>query len=546
MPSCPASETRLMPKVIVFAGPCLPSTRDAVWDRLLASVELWPPAQRGDVLAALAQGPETIVLLDGYYYTVPAVTHKELLYALDAGVRVIGASSMGALRAAELESSGMVGVGKIFEAFRNGELDGDDEVAILHLPEQLGYRPTTVALVELRHALGIQEREGSVSGVQAEQLIFEVKQLPFTERTLSRMVVRARELAGDEASERLRDMLAGDGLKTDDARLALQLAGSPAPVNTPGRSPMTTFMSHYRELYMGRVMGGLRSSATDDPTFLQAWSAVQILHPQAARFVRQLRIRFLLSSAARSAALRAPLGRERELAEILSRRLAACQRPPALPKLELTEEAKEHALAEAACLSFGDPESACASLADPLGLDRRRGLSQLLELLEVQGDLMPPWLLIRGFLFSTCWDVGRDTAAAAAEIHRAFQSWANGARIRKEHLIGRAAVLWSCRVDEVWDEAARRGLFPTHGFSPDFIEALERIAPAEHLEKPINQYARCRAELRDTQLEHALDLAYFETGAVAPAASLADPNVVEEASYSTRLDPPHATFGLTS
>jgi hypothetical protein len=523
----------------------LPSTRDAVWDRLLAGVELWPPAQRGDVLAALGQGPETIVLLDGYYYTVPAVTHKELLYALDAGVRIIGAASMGALRAAELESSGMVGVGRIFEAFRDGELEGDDEVAILHLPKEFGYQPTTVALVELRHALGVQVQEGSVSAVEARQLILETKQLPFTERALNRIVVRARELAGGEASERLRDLLNGDGLKTDDAKLALQLTNSPALVRTPGRSAVTTFMSHYRELYMGRSVGGVGPSQHDDPTFLQAWSAVQILHPQTVGFVRQLRIRFLLSSAARSAGLRASPARERELAETLAGHVAACRRPPLLPELELIEEAKDHALAEAAFLFFGDPGSACASLARSLGLDRRRGLGQLLELLEVQGDLMPPWLLIRGFLFSSCWDGGRNTAAAAAEVRRAFESWANGARITKDHLLGRAAVLWSCKVDEVWVEAARRGLFPTHGFSPDFIEALELIAPAEHLEKPINEYTRCRADLRDTPLEHALDISFSETGTLGPTASLVRPNVVEEASHSTRLDPPHATFGLT-
>ena len=68
--------------------------------------------------------------LDGYYYTVPSVTHKELLYALDAGVRVIGASSLGALRAVELAPFGRDGAGKVFEAYRSGTLDGDDEVAL--------------------------------------------------------------------------------------------------------------------------------------------------------------------------------------------------------------------------------------------------------------------------------------------------------------------------------------------------------------------------------------------------------------------------------
>lgn len=55
---------------------------------------------------------------------VPAVWHKELLYTLQEGVEVCGASSMGALRAAELESFGMLGVGVIFQAYRDGRYPG--------------------------------------------------------------------------------------------------------------------------------------------------------------------------------------------------------------------------------------------------------------------------------------------------------------------------------------------------------------------------------------------------------------------------------------
>ena len=46
-----------------------------------------------------------------------------------AGTQVFGAASMGALRAAELAPFGMIGVGAIFAAYRDGRLTGDDEVA---------------------------------------------------------------------------------------------------------------------------------------------------------------------------------------------------------------------------------------------------------------------------------------------------------------------------------------------------------------------------------------------------------------------------------
>src|SRR5688572_32760283 len=51
-----------------------------------------------------------------------------------SGVRVFGAASMGALRAAELQPFGMIGVGQVFQAYRRGHLTDDDEVAVAHGP----------------------------------------------------------------------------------------------------------------------------------------------------------------------------------------------------------------------------------------------------------------------------------------------------------------------------------------------------------------------------------------------------------------------------
>ena len=67
------------------------------------------------------------------------VWHKEILWALPEGVPVFGSASMGALRAAELRGFGMRGVGRIFEAFREGALEDDDEVALAHGPAATGY-----------------------------------------------------------------------------------------------------------------------------------------------------------------------------------------------------------------------------------------------------------------------------------------------------------------------------------------------------------------------------------------------------------------------
>src|SRR5262249_22679622 len=122
-------------RVFVFLGPTLPVGRAR---ELLDAVYL-PPVQQGDVLRLLGRAPRVIGIVDGYFDTVPAVWHKEILLAMAEGVHVFGAASMGALRAAELHPFGMVGVGRVFECYRDGVLTADDEVAVAHGPGDTGY-----------------------------------------------------------------------------------------------------------------------------------------------------------------------------------------------------------------------------------------------------------------------------------------------------------------------------------------------------------------------------------------------------------------------
>lgn len=99
---------------------------------LLPHAVYLPSIKKGDVLKAIKSGYKRIVIIDGNFSWVPSVWHKEILTALDYGIEVWGAASMGALRAAELEFFGMRGHGRIYEMYRNEEIDGDDEVAIAY------------------------------------------------------------------------------------------------------------------------------------------------------------------------------------------------------------------------------------------------------------------------------------------------------------------------------------------------------------------------------------------------------------------------------
>lgn len=101
----------------------------------------------------MRQGARTIGLIDGLYGDCAAVWHKEILFALSSGIAVFGAASMGALRAAECEAFGMIGIGDIFEAYRDSHRVSDADVAVSHAPGELGYRPLTIALVDAEATL---------------------------------------------------------------------------------------------------------------------------------------------------------------------------------------------------------------------------------------------------------------------------------------------------------------------------------------------------------------------------------------------------------
>ena len=114
-----AADRRHGMSTCVFLGPTLPTAEVAG----ILDATCLPPVQLGDVYRVVARHrPRAIGIVDGYFQWAPAVWHKEILWAICQGVHVFGAASMGALRAAELAPFGMQGVGRIFEAYRDGSL----------------------------------------------------------------------------------------------------------------------------------------------------------------------------------------------------------------------------------------------------------------------------------------------------------------------------------------------------------------------------------------------------------------------------------------
>lgn len=169
-----------MSGLTVFLGPSLPR-REA--QEILDS-DIRGPVQQGDVLRALDAGASAIAIIDGVFRDAPTVRHREILWALSKGVPVYGASSMGALRAAELHTHGMIGVGLVYRWYRRFDLTPDDAVAVTHAPEQLGFAPLSDALIDIRRGLQKARRAGIIDKARHAQLVKTARAMPFEARRL--------------------------------------------------------------------------------------------------------------------------------------------------------------------------------------------------------------------------------------------------------------------------------------------------------------------------------------------------------------------------
>lgn len=222
-------------RTVVTIGPTL--TREET-RRHLPDAEIRPPIAADQVLRWQLRPGDRLLIIDGLFLQATAVRHKELLALIDDGVQVTGASSMGALRAAELHPFGMRGIGSVFHAYRDHTIVGDDEVALLHAGADAGHRALSWALVDLRHALEGARRRGVVDEETADLLLRTAADLPFTARDAPTLYHRAQEHGACAAAlARFHRYCRKHrpSIKRSDAVMALRLLSltGPAAAGTP-------------------------------------------------------------------------------------------------------------------------------------------------------------------------------------------------------------------------------------------------------------------------------------------------------------------------
>lgn len=270
----------------VFTGPTLPAS-----DPQLAtpSIRTRPPARHGDLFDPDIHPGDTVLIIDGLYHQTPALRHKEILAAIARGIHIIGAASIGALRAAELAPFGMLGIGTIYTAYARGEIHGDDEVAVGQAPDGEA-EALTWPVVNLRHLLRLARSAGILDRERAAALLADLHAVYYPHRTTAalRAVCRRRNetpFAHWVTEQRQKDPNFGD-LKRADALTAVHaaLTNPAAPTGPTTHWPPVWDTAYYRRwsnTFARSHIGGLNLPTEDrliyqqvfDPAFPTRWTA---------------------------------------------------------------------------------------------------------------------------------------------------------------------------------------------------------------------------------------------------------------------------------
>lgn len=194
--------------IIVFLGPTL-AIKEA--QKILPNACYLPPARCGDVLRVTRLNPQVIAIIDGNFESSAAIWHKEILFALEKGITVLGASSMGALRARELKSFGMIGVGQIVEDYFRS-LNEDDAVAILHGARGSEFSPKTEAYINIKASIREALLQNIIDAGTATMIDHAAKALFYPYRTLELILQKISKTAiNPKVIEDFREWIVSNG-----------------------------------------------------------------------------------------------------------------------------------------------------------------------------------------------------------------------------------------------------------------------------------------------------------------------------------------------
>ena len=210
-----------MVKIIVYTGLSIPfdEAREILDSSDDIEVIYKRPIKRGDLNLALKEHPNIIAIIDGVFHQNSAVGHKEILSIIDSGVKVFGASSMGALRASELDTLGMIGVGYVYNQYASGEVDSDDDVAVMLDSETL--ESLSEPLINMKYVFTNAVSEHIITESEKDELLSIAKKTYYPKRNYAQTLSESN--LDDYKKDKLIDFIRqSPDIKKEDARELLE------------------------------------------------------------------------------------------------------------------------------------------------------------------------------------------------------------------------------------------------------------------------------------------------------------------------------------
>lgn len=210
-----------MTKIIVYTGLSLPfsEAKDILDSHDDIKVIYKRPIKRGELNLALKENPDIIAIIDGVFHQNSAVGHKEILNVLKRGIRVYGASSMGALRASELDSLGMIGIGYVYEQYASGKVDSDDDVAVMLDSQTLD--ALSEPLINMNYVFENAANKNLITQEEKEELSKITKETYYPQRNYSQTLAKSN-LSPDKKDRLIDFIRQSPDIKKEDAKELLQ------------------------------------------------------------------------------------------------------------------------------------------------------------------------------------------------------------------------------------------------------------------------------------------------------------------------------------
>lgn len=206
-----------MVKILIYTGLSLPfsEAKEILDSHDDIEVVYKRPIKRGDLSHDIKENPDIIAIIDGVFHQNSAVGHREILSVIKKGVKVYGSSSMGALRASELDVLGMEGIGYCYNEYASGNVTSDDDVAVMLDSETL--EALSVPLISMNYVFTNAVAENIITKEEKDELIKITKETYYPKRNYAQTLSQS-SLDADKKGKLIDFIRTSKDIKKEDAK----------------------------------------------------------------------------------------------------------------------------------------------------------------------------------------------------------------------------------------------------------------------------------------------------------------------------------------